>query len=41
MSVLQPLCSPELGASIDRQFGEVVGIEVCQFVMLPMRLEIF
>jgi|SRR3954471_3012182 len=38
---LAALCSPELGACIDSQFGEILGTEVSQFVMLPMRPEVF
>src|SRR6516165_6204738 len=38
---LAALCSPELGACMDSQFGEVLGTEVGQFVMLPMRPEVF
>ena len=35
------MCSPKLGACMDSQFGEVLGTEVGQFVMLPMRPEVF
>src|SRR6478672_2550663 len=38
---LAALCSPELGACMDSQFGEVLGTKVGQLVMLPMCPEVF
>jgi hypothetical protein len=38
---LAALGSPELGACMDSQFGEVHGTEIGQLVILPMRPEVF
>src|SRR5690242_11574365 len=38
---LATLRPPELGASEMAEFGEVLGAEVAQFVVLPMRPQVF
>ena len=38
---LAALCSPQFGTGKVTQLGEVSGTEICQFVMLPVRPEVF